>query len=232
MANYAHAHFVFRILGHFGNNATTVRDYWSTGFRLGSIGSDAPSGIDLVPFLESVATPVATFHGSNGALVGTNCWLSELTIARVGVDGKYNPAQQETTRRLYGTPTAGIAQPVHPWSNAMVISLRTAYPRGIASNGRSYYPATGFPIDSGTGRAAQSHVAGFVAAMKTMLDAINSAAQTQIGATTRVIVAGQTGKTGAARNAWVTSIRADGRMDSIERRENDQATAWEEDALA
>lgn len=232
MASYNRAHYVFRILGHFGPNATTAREQWSTGFRLGLIGTDVSLNTDLEPFLETVATPIATFHGSNGALVGSNCWLSELTIARVGLDGKYAPAAQETTRRAYATPTAGIAQPVHSWNSAMVISLRTAFPRGIASNGRTYYPATGIPIDSGTGRVGDAHVTGFVAAAKTMLDAVNTAAGNLLEPLVRVGVFGQDGLTGSARVGWVERIRCDNRLDSIERRENDQPSVWQETALA
>lgn len=232
MVTYNRQHYVFRVLGHFGPNASTARENWSTGFRLGTIGADVPLGQDLLPFLETVAPAIQTFHTGAGSLVGSNTWLSSLTMARVGLDGKYSPQEQETTRRAYATPIAGVAQPVHPWNTAMVISLRTLYPRGIASNGRTYWPATGIPIESSSGRIAGSQVDNFVAAARTMINAMNSAANSTLGTLVRVGVFGANGKTGSARVGWVDRIRCDERLDSIEKRENDQPTAWHELSLA
>lgn len=221
MVTYSRAHYVFRILGHFGQ-AATVFDRWSTGFRLGLIGDDVPIGMDLSPFLETVAPAIATFHAAATNKVGSNTILTELTIARVGLDGKYDPSTQQTTRRSYAPVVAGTATSIHPLNTAMVISLRTGYPRGIASNGRTYYPTTGMPVQNLDGRVSVADQTAFINGAKTMIQAINQAAASQIGTLIRVGVMGQTGKTGSARVGHVERIRCDNRLDTIERRENDQ----------
>lgn len=232
MVTYNRAHYVFRINGHFGANAATFRDFWSTGFRLGNIGADAPLGVDLSPFLESVAPAIETFHTDSASMVGTNTFLDELTIARVGHDGKYEPTTQETTRRKYATPRAGQFAGTQPWSSALVMSLRTGFPRGIASNGRTYWPCTALSIESATGRVNQGSVTAWVALAKTMIDSINTAAGNMISPLVRVGVFGADGKTGPARAGWVERIRVDLRADTIEKRENDEPPVWTEVALA
>lgn len=226
MVVYSRAHYVFRAIGHFGSSPTNFLDHWSSGFRLGLVGGDVPVGVPLEPFLETVYTAIQAFHTSGGAKAGTNCFLDELTIARVGLDGKYDPPAQETTRRAYASPPIGSGTTIHPWNTAMVISLRTPFPRGIASNGRTYWPTTAMPIDGATGRVAQDALEAYVAAAKTMIQAINAASQSQIATGVVVTVQGQDGKTGPARAAAVTSIRSDGRLDTIERRENDQPSSY------
>jgi hypothetical protein len=63
---------------------------------------------------------------------------------------------------------------------------------------------------------------------KTFLDAVNTAAGAyQTGA--RIVVASNVG---VGDMAFVTAIRSDDRMDSIERRENDQPSQWSNATLA
>lgn len=231
MVTYSHAHYVLRATGFMGSSAATQLDEWSAGFRLARPAADVAFPVDLTSFLESVAPAISTFHSSAGASASFICHLAELTIARVGTDGKYSPAAQETTRHAYGTPVAGNGTPAHPWSTACVMSLRTVFPRGIASNGRTYWPALAMPLDGSTGRLSSTSQTNFVTAAKTMLDAINTRAEIDLGSDTRVAVVGATGVSGPARSAPVVSIRADRRLDTIERRENDQPPTWLEVAL-
>jgi len=221
VVTYAGAHYVLRINGTFGATAATVSDRWSTGFKLGDVlGTDVPGPGGLSAFLEAIRPSIQTFHTSTAVNSGTMCFLTDLTAARVGTNGKYDPVTQETTRYQYGAPVAGAGAIIHPWNTALVISLRTSFPRGIASNGRTYYPTTALPITPGTGRLATLVVSNFVDAAKVLVNAINNGAAAHLGAGTRVAVVGANGKTGNARTALVTKIRADDRFDSIERREN------------
>lgn len=224
--HYAFAHYVFRVLGFFGPNATSPKETWSTGFRLANPSSDVLTAVSYTAFLESVQGAIATYHGGSGPMAGTKTFLSELTIARVGTDGKYNPDTMQTWRRPYTTPVAGTSVPLGPWSQSMVLSLRTAFARGIASNGRTYWPAVGMPLQESTGRIYSGDVDRFLTNSKTLVQAINSAAQAELGSNVKVSVVGADGKTGAARTAHVTSLRADDRCDAIERRENDQQSAY------
>ena len=231
MVHYSRAHYVFRILGFFGSSSTTQTEQWSTGFRLGQLASDVPVGVSLVPFLETVSGAIAAFHSSSSSYSSSNSFLKELTIARVGLDGKYDPESQQTTRRPYSPIIAGVSTAVHPWTTATVISLRTGFPRGIASNGRTYWPTPAANIEPTTGRVHPTAQNNFAAAAKTMIDAINTAANSQIGTLVRVGVMGADGKTGSARVGHVDRIRVDDRLDSIERRENDKPVAWVEKTI-
>lgn len=228
MVTYSYAHYLLRANGSFGPTAGSVIDEWSSGFRLAIIGNDVPTLADYTPFLESVAPAYQTFHGTSSIQVGTNVYLRELTMARIGTDGKYNPESQLTTRRTYTTPIAGAGPPIHPFSSALVLSLRTNFPRGIGSNGRAYWPALGTNVDPGDGRISFPMQDNWLNAWLTLVNAINTASQSQLGSGIKIAVVGATGKTGVARTGHVHKIRMDCRMDSIERRENEQPPAWDE----
>jgi len=219
---------LLRIIGHFGSSATNFADYWSTGLRLAVVGGTSPSTGGLVTFLETISGPVQTFHQLAGAYVGNNCYIDELTAAHIGLDGKYASDFTETVRRPYTTPPPGGGTPTQPWNTAQVTGLRTLKKRGGASNGRMSYPALAATVTSTTGRVSQSTVQTRLTAMKTMYDAINAAAQTASSGLRIHVMS----KVNNGWSAMVTDIRADGRLDSIERRENDQPVTYATAILA
>jgi hypothetical protein len=219
---------ILRMIGHFGTSGSDFKDRWSTGLRLASDTGIAVTDGPYTGFLAAIATPIATFHSNLNALVGTNCYLDELTCAKVGLDGKYASAEAVTTHHIYATPVSGTGTPTQAFNTALVHSLRTANLRGYASNGRVYYPCTAAIVSAATGRVVDGNVAGRLAPYKVSLDAINTqAAILQSGLT--IVVMSSVG-TGTA--AKVTSVRADGRLDSIERRENNQPSTWSTVTLA
>lgn len=219
---------LLRIQGHFGASASTVTDRWSTGLRLAQVGgTDVPDG-PYTSFLESIATPISAFHAHSDSNVGTRCWLDELTCAKIGFDGKYYDKQARTEIRPYGSPVAGQGIGTSPWTTTLVTSLRTVATRGYASNGRMYYPATGLSGVQQDGRVASAVVQARLDRFKIMFDAINAAAETQsTGLRIHVLSA-----VGAGMSLMVTSLRADGRIDSIERRENDLPVVYSTVTLA
>lgn len=232
MATYAYAFYKLRIIGHNGASATDTKDKWSTGFNLAHPGKDVPTTGDYTAFLESISGSIAAFHAQASSAVGQYTWLDDLTIARIGTNGKYNPTTAQTVHRLYSTPVAGGVSAIHPWNTAMVASLRTTFPRGIASNGRTYYPTTGIQVDGASGRVGTSPQTAWLTGMKNMINAINAAAGTSLDPNLRIAVVGASGLSGPARNGYVDRVRCDNRVDSIERRENDQPSAWVEQTLA
>lgn len=217
---YLQSHLVLRIHGHFGA-AGSFLDYWSVGLRLARLlGAPAPVA-DYTAFLESISGPVSTFHSSGTALAGTTCFLDRLTIARVGTDGKYDPPTQETTIREYTPVIAGGGSGNAPWTQAICYSLRTDRPRGYASNGRVYYPATAAVVNPATGQMGTS-VESAANLFRTMLIAINTAAAS-LDADLKVSVMSQVG-VGLTRP--VTNVRVDHHLDRQERRENDSPPAY------
>lgn len=197
-------------------------DHWSSGLRFGVPGNDlglTPGALQT--FVDDALVALAAFHmdATNG--VGSACWLDWATAAVIGPDGKYSPPDQETAR-ADRAPLAGGGSTNLPWNTAHVISLRTARPRGYASNGRMYYPCLSFIIDASTGRLAPTPLNNRLSGAKTLLDALNAAA-TAYPESPQLIVASSVG---AGLTATVTHIRADARLDSIERRESLQPAVY------
>lgn len=224
---YDRHHVILRIHGSFGASGTDVQDTWSVGLRLAHADGSVPFTLDLVGLLNSVWTPFADFHSNAAVNAATNCFAQYLSAARVGFDGKYNPDSQVTTIRPFATPVAGSGSPGQPYSSALVTSLRTARPRGYASNGRMYYPFLG-AVNGTTGRLSTASVTNYAARVKILFDAVNVAAVAMAPGTKIAVLSAVGG--GAA--AQVTSVRIDGRMDRQERRENQQPSVYQTVAIA
>lgn len=224
---FPHEHLLIRFNGHFGTNSSFV-DKWSCGIRFG-LPASAPiyDAAKLQTFVNAADAAARTFHAHTNALVGTNAFIDYVTGAQIGVLGVYTPTSQLTVLST-STPTAGLGTPVLPYNSALVFSLRTAVPRGRASNGRVYWPALAAPVVPTTGRVVDGNVAGRIAPFKTFLDTLNTAANTY-SAGMKAIVASAVG---GGQIAYVTSVRADGRLDSIERRENDTPVTYSSATLA
>jgi hypothetical protein len=208
---------VFRINGHFGATATAQSDHWSTGLRFAPVSVQGIQRTDWTTFLESAAAVVQAFHQAADVAAGTNTYIDYLTCAPVGPDGKYLSKITQTSRRDWTTPLAGAGNGVHPWNSAFVTSLRTANQRGYASNGRMYYPAVSLFVQPTTGRLNAAGQTAYLAAAKTLINGLNTAANTaEAGLRLHVM-----SKVGSGTSAVVTALRCDQRLDSIERREND-----------
>lgn len=204
-----------RANGFFSSIATPV-DEWSVGFKILAPTGLVPTG-QITSFLETVAPAFSTFHTGTGWQCGTNCFLAELTAAVIGTDGKYvGGGAQSTIVRPYGTPVAGSGTGIHPFTTAVVISLRTTLQRGRASNGRAYWPALGRSLDATTGGLQAVSRDAMATAAATLLSAINAAAESQMPATMGVWVMSNLD---AGLSAPVTSIRVGSKVDSQERRE-------------
>lgn len=217
-----------RFVGHFGSSPANQLDHWSAGLRLAVVGGAAVTNGDLTTFLETISGPVASFHGGASSMSGSSCYLDSINAAPLGLDGKYPSKATLTTVRDYTTPVSGSGTSLMPWNTALVTSLRTLNKRGYASNGRMYWPATSASCNNLTGRLTTTQTANYITTCKTMMDAINAAAQTlQSGLRIHVMSA-----VGSGTSSLVTQIRVDQRLDSIERRENDQPAVYSVASLA
>lgn len=218
---YAEPYVYLRALGTFGTVAT-IREEWGVGFKFRH-PEGSPSLASLVSFLETASVPISNFHA--GAIqAGSACYLREITAAYVGTDGKYvGGGAQQTTRRPYTTPVQGTGSTQHPFSQAVVISLRTAVTRGPGSNGRVYWPCTAIPVAGDSGLMS-STTQGFIAdEAKVLIDNLNAAKVSAMPGTGLLSVMSKVG-TGIA--ATVTSIRVGGRFDAQESRERKLSEAY------
>lgn len=226
---YPHEHLLLRFNGHFGSSASAFVDRWSAGLRIGLPGS-APvydSG-KLQTLVNACHAAAQTLHASVSTYAGTACYYDYTSGANIGVLGNYVPTTQLTvispTNSTNGTGAGGPG----PWSQAQVVSLRTANPRGRASNGRFYWPATAATVDASTGRVTTAQTNSRLTQFKTFMDAVNTAANAYY-AGAKIVVASAVG---GGAIAYVTAIRSDNRLDAIERRENDQPAVWSTQNLA
>lgn len=218
---YPHEHVLLRFNGHFGSSGTPA-DKWSSGIRMGLPNSAPAYDANKLQTLVNAAQVAAnTFHATTGVMTGTNCYIDQVSGAQIGVSGKYTPPGQLTVLSPT-TPIAGIGTANLPWNSASVFSLRTAIPRGRASNGRVYWPCLSAGIDSTTGRMTSATMNTRIQAFKVFLDALNTAGSVY-SAGMRVVVASAVG---GGAIAPVTVVRSDLRVDSIERRENDVPTIY------
>lgn len=218
---YAFPHLVVRLNGGFGSSSTPP-DRWSSGFRVGiptqSIRYDAGA---LQTFANAVHTAASTMHANAATAAGTNCFLLNVSVARVGTNGRYDPAGQLTTVST-GATAAGAGTANQAWNVALSVGLRTAQPRGYASNGRFYYPMLAPTVVTGTGRLVQTSVQNRLNVMATFFDSVNTAAAVyDLGSLVCVM-----SNVGAGTTEAVTAVRSDLRLDSIERRENNQPPTY------
>ncbi len=218
---FSSAHILIRANGHFGTS-TVAADRWSVGLRFGIPGTDvAYDDVKLATFVQSCFAAASTFHADVTSAVGSAAWLDTCSGARIGLNGKYNPSTQ-VTKFSTGGAVAGGSTAVLPWNSAGVISLRTPNPRGPASNGRCYWPWLGATVLASTGRVSAAAVTNRIQNFKGMINTMNTAANVyDPGMKLRVM-----SNVGLGYGATVTGLRADDRVDSIERRENDTPSIW------
>lgn len=215
---YPMEHVLVRFNGHFGTSSGIV-DKWSSGIRFGLANQAPPyDATKLQTFVNACQAAGIAFHTAASVNAGTSTWFDQCTAAQIGVSGRYTPTDQLTIMSPF-TPTSGLGSPSQAWNVASVISLRTSRPRGRGSNGRVYWPMTAASVVATTGRL---NTQARVNAAATFINALNTAANAYFTGT-RAIVASAVG---GGLHVPVTSIRSDDRLDSIERRENDQSSVW------
>lgn len=225
---FENTHLLVKAIGHFGTVAVS-NDTWSSGLRIANpTPAESPPNVDYTSFLADLAPLYQSFHQNASTAAGSSCYIDELTLARIGPDGKYNPPEFVTNRHTYTVKPVGVGTPTGPWSQSFVYSLRTAIPRGYASNGRVYWPCLVPALDATTGRMNTATVAARLTPFKTLLDSINALT----GAIQPGLAVCVMSRVGSGQTAYVTHVRADGRMDSQERRENDQVSVYQTVQLA
>lgn len=213
---------LIRFCGVFGTVASPL-ERWQTTLKLQATGEGAIA--ELLPFLTAIATASSTFFSNASLAAGSNVHFTELQGAILGPDGKYlGGAGQPTTVYKLPSPTAGAGTTTSPYSQALVISLRTNNLRGYASNGRMYWPATALTVAGTTGRIASGTTNAIATAAATFLNAINTVAAG--GGYPNLGSIQVMSNVGAGTAANVTGLRVGSKMDRWEPRESDLIEAY------
>jgi hypothetical protein len=208
-----YAHKVARITLH-GTNFNGAEE-WTTGFYMGLEGSDA-----LAPttgFLDEVKTAWAAFWTNSTSKVSSVWKTDYIKAVTLGTNGKTDP--DSAVYSYYGTPIAGGGQSdSFPPQCALVATLQSNNPRGLAAKGRMYLPGINGVLGA-DGRIPSSIVNDITTNMSTFLSAVNSI-QDQPG----VIILASQGRTaplvGGPVNAAVTTLRIGNVYDTQRRRRN------------
>ena len=231
---YTVGHWLHSARGHIGTSATVIKDIWSVSVKLApASASTVISQSSLDAFLAAAEPLWKTFHQNGNLAAGTNVWLTNLTIAQVGLEGKYVAgANQTTTIRTIATPVAGAGTQSIPFATSCVISLRTAKFRGVGSHGRFYYPCLGGTVDATTGLWGAATPGIIATAAKTLLDGLNTAAGANLGSGVRLSVLSHGGKSGPATTQEVIKLMVDNKPDHMESRESELPSVYSSANLA
>jgi hypothetical protein len=161
--------------GHFGPGGSTVTDVWRVSLKLAPIGAPLLSEAAKAAFLAAAEPLWVAFHTNTNVSPGANCFLTALTAAHIGEDGKYlGLGTQGTTRRVLGSVAGGSGTANLPWSTACAYTLRTTILRGRGSRGRFFYPACGTAVGATDGLWSSSVTQARATAGATLIAGLNA----------------------------------------------------------
>lgn len=182
----------------FSGPAYADQEEWSTGCRLRR--STAPTEAQLSAAADAFLglTGTTALGASNAARLVSVKWSPQNT------EGKYGDAESVEFLRA---PAALGSNDRMPAQIAVVISLRTARPRGRGSNGRMYIPALP-TLEANTGRFSAGDASTIAAAAADFLSGVGDALGTD------VVVGSQVG---SGLLETVTAVRV-GRVPDTQRR--------------
>lgn len=116
---------------------------WQFGMRLSDGGvSNQETALAISDDVQRWWTEAAPYVGGTDSFGSVNTHrLTELKVARIGVDGTY-PANEVSYSHFYLPPIVGLYAPVAGQlpQGSVCVTLTTALPRGLASKGRVFLP--------------------------------------------------------------------------------------------
>lgn len=188
---------------------------WTTGFYMGTTGVDATQPTQA--FMDIVKSSWQTFFTNATSYFGTAWKTDYVKGVLLGTDGK--TIADSAMYSYYTTAIAGVqAGAMFPPQCALVATLTSGAPRGLASKGRMYLPGINATLDN-TGHISSTNTGTIATNLKTFLNALNGTVE-QPGV---VILASQGRKAplvGPPVNAVVTGIRVGNVYDTQRRRRN------------
>lgn len=158
---------------------TFYTETWNTSLSI-QTPTDVAVSSALLTTIAAAVSGWWTGVGATGLQVPSTVKLAYIKLNRIDVDGHY--ADEVSMTHIYPTPVNGGSAAVdYPPQLAAVVSLRTAFDRGLASKGRMYIPSPlGFITPGADGRASASSAARVASSVAGLINNIN-AAYTSIG---------------------------------------------------
>lgn len=181
-------HFKVTMSGTLGN---PVSEIWQTSFRLWQSGGPGViSEASRQTFLTALGTASNTFLNTSALGAGLYSTITLLKIAQIGRDHHYWPDTEVAS--VKPVSYSGVGAYIHPLTTALVVSLRTARPRGRAAFGKMYWPAVAISVGQ-DGVITTGNQATILTAAQTWINAVNSAANT-MGTGLKVAVMSELGE--------------------------------------
>lgn len=210
-------------------------EIWSTGFYIGSVGSDVSNPTQT--FADAVRTAWTTFFQNATTGIGNSWKTDQIKVAQISAAGV--TSLTNVVYAPYGTAIAGANSTItYPPQIALVASLENAGARGLAAKGRMYLPGVSLSLQT-NGTLTSANALAIANNLKTFLDAVNAAAPTGED----VILASQGNRVkdedgkyvpvpGTAVNAVVNRVRVGSVYDTQRRRRNAMVETYQSATLA
>lgn len=195
-------HYVFTFGGPLG-----TQEQWSTSLRLSGFTAAGDEEGEQTALAALMAKVNAAWGGSQQIVVSSAAPVTWGKYNHVGVDGKYT---QQYTNVLDQAPVGGSQPAKFPPQVSLVVTLRTAAARGLASKGRIFLPSPSIPHTGSDVTIAANHTETVAVWAQSLINGINEVPD--VGG---VIVASKV-RTGAMRA--VTSIDVGSVFDTMRSR--------------
>lgn len=193
---------------------------WTCSMRMTIEGFDGDQAAEQA-LCDNYADVLKIF-AANNSIIGSDCSLEFVKWNTIGTDGRYLMPYTILTEIDPAVPM-GSGTSGHVNQAALVVTLETGVPRGLANRGRLYLPLPRAAVGS-TGRITSSLVSGMATQMRDLLDDLNG-----IATTSRVCVASGV-REGAIRP--VTSVRVGDVIDTMRSRRAQVGEFYSSAALA
>lgn len=191
-------------------------EQWSTGFWMGKESADA--GVFTEVTAQNILAAWETFFENSLHAISTQYATTQVKTALL-----LDTGQTDTTQVHYAYPGSAIngavASNTHPPQNAVVVTLLSDRPRGLASKGRMYLPGFSGSIDA-TAKMTSATRDNIATGMKTFFDSF--VGDVDFNGNELILVAKGTGALPAltAQNDYVESLRVGDVVDTQRRRRN------------
>jgi hypothetical protein len=154
---------------------TIFAETWNTSLAVAPGFLDKPSDASI---LATVASATATWFTSvttTGAKFTPRAALTSVKVNRINPSGHYQDDNAMT--HVYPSPLIGGGTvSSHPPQNAIVVTLRTAFDRGLANRGRMYLPmADGYNSLGTDGRAPVGDAVRMASSVSSLINNYNAA---------------------------------------------------------
>lgn len=157
-------------------DAFNSTERWQFGFRItdGGVSNEA-TALAISDDIEDWYRPNLPYGAGNIFNSLATHRLTELKVARIGVDGRY-PEGEASYSHFYLPPIAGqTGKPAGMTAqDTTAVTLTTAVPRGLASKGRIYLPPHAQALPDATGLVPAATIEPVLQSMRTLINAINA----------------------------------------------------------